>query len=191
MSKEKVLEIVKACEENSIFYNIHTSNSVITKTLEYNTLFYHYENSNRPPENRVNINIVEDVPKYIESSKDEIYYKMTIADNDQDIFKSIIRIIRGIEDIDVLNVGHVSRKTIIDGTRKLEIKYNYTEITSKDTNKWNAVSFLMNKLGITKEEVIAIGDNMNDKEMIENAGLRCCYEKCFSINKRSCRCYNK
>ena len=29
----------------------------------------------------------------------------------------------------------------------------------------------MKELNITKEEVIAIGDNINDKEMIENAGL--------------------
>ena len=29
----------------------------------------------------------------------------------------------------------------------------------------------MNKLNIDKSEVIAIGDNINDKEMIENAGI--------------------
>ena len=29
----------------------------------------------------------------------------------------------------------------------------------------------MRKLNIKQEEVVAIGDNMNDKEMIENAGL--------------------
>lgn len=171
MSKKKILEIVKVCEENSIFYNIHTSNSVITKTIEYNTLFYNYENKKRPPENKVNINIVEDIPKYIELSSDAAYFKMTIADEDTQIFSSIIRKIRRIKDIDVLNVGHISKKTIIDGTQKLDIKYNYTEITSKGTNKWNAISYLIDKLGIKPEEVIAIGDNINDKEMIENAGL--------------------
>ena len=29
----------------------------------------------------------------------------------------------------------------------------------------------MEKLNIKREEVVAIGDNMNDKEMVENAGL--------------------
>ena len=29
----------------------------------------------------------------------------------------------------------------------------------------------MEKLNIKQEEVVAIGDNLNDKEMIENAGL--------------------
>ena len=41
----------------------------------------------------------------------------------------------------------------------------------KDVDKWNAIEFLINKIGINKEEVIAIGDNMNDKKMIEEAGL--------------------
>ena len=31
--------------------------------------------------------------------------------------------------------------------------------------------FLMNEYDVKKEEVIAIGDNVNDKKMVENAGL--------------------
>ena len=41
----------------------------------------------------------------------------------------------------------------------------------KDTDKWKAIQYLINKLSIKKEEIIAIGDNSNDKKMIENAGL--------------------
>ena len=33
------------------------------------------------------------------------------------------------------------------------------------------MQYLINKLNIKKEEVVAIGDNINDKKMIENAGL--------------------
>ena len=38
-------------------------------------------------------------------------------------------------------------------------------------DKWNAIEFLIEKLNIKKEEVMAIGDNSNDKMMIENSGL--------------------
>ena len=34
-----------------------------------------------------------------------------------------------------------------------------------------SVSMIIEKLGIKKEEVIAIGDNVNDQTMLENAGL--------------------
>ena len=36
---------------------------------------------------------------------------------------------------------------------------------------FRSIEFLLNKLHIQKEDVIGIGDNVNDKEMIENAGL--------------------
>ena len=45
MEKEKVLNIIKICEQNSIYYNIYTTDEVITKTLNFNTLFYDKENS--------------------------------------------------------------------------------------------------------------------------------------------------
>ena len=65
----------------------------------------------------------------------------------------------------------MSRKIIKDGTNEVPIEYFYTEITNQNVNKWTAIQFLINKLHIAREDVIGIGDNVNDKEMIENAGL--------------------
>jgi len=71
----------------------------------------------------------------------------------------------------VLDVSHMSRKTIKQGTEEITVEYYYTEITTKNVDKWETIEYLINKMGIKKEEVIAIGDNMNDKKMIEKAGL--------------------
>jgi hydroxymethylpyrimidine pyrophosphatase-like HAD family hydrolase len=38
-------------------------------------------------------------------------------------------------------------------------------------SKTSAIQFLINQYGILQHEVIAIGDNYNDKEMIEFAGV--------------------
>lgn len=171
MEKEKVLNIIKICEENSIYYNIYTENEVLTKTLNYNTLFYDKENSKKPIEKRTNINVVADVYRYIEQKEDIQILKMTICDNDKIIFESIIRKLKMIPKIDILEIEHMSRKIIKDGTREVPIEYYYTEIAKKNTNKWTAIEYLLKKLDISKEEVMAIGDNANDKEMVENAGL--------------------
>ena len=40
-----------------------------------------------------------------------------------------------------------------------------------EASKTKAIQFLMNQYGILQQEVIAIGDNYNDKEMIEFAGV--------------------
>jgi Cof subfamily protein (haloacid dehalogenase superfamily) len=49
-------------------------------------------------------------------------------------------------------------------------KPTYLEIMREDASKTKAVQFLMERYGIRREEIIAIGDNFNDKEMIAYAG---------------------
>ena len=109
MSKEKVLEIIKICEENSISYNVYTEKT--------------------------------------------------------------IRKLKTIDNIDILDVSHMSRKTIRDGSEEFQIEYYYTEISSKNVDKWDAILYLIKKLNIEPKEVVAVGDNINDKKMIINSGL--------------------
>lgn len=171
LSKEQVLYIAKMCEENSFFYNVYTEDEVIASSLNYNVLFYHKENVKKIEEKRTHINVVQNIAEYIEQSGKEKFLKITVCDESQFIFNSIMKRLKAIQGIDVLEVAYMSRKKIKDGTEDVDIQYYYTEITNENVNKWSAIEFLLNKLNINKEEVIAIGDNVNDKEMIEEAGL--------------------
>lgn len=171
LEKSKVLQIIRICEENSIFYNIYTKDTILTKYLNYNILFYHQENANKPEEKKTHIHMMQHIEEYIQNRKEEDYLKITICDNDKIIFGSIIRKLRTIRNVDVLDVAHMSRKVIKDGTEKVLMEYYYTEITSKNVDKWQAIEKLIQTLEIKKEEVMAIGDNRNDAEMVKNAGL--------------------
>lgn len=170
LKKEKVLQIIKICEENSIYYNIYTENEVIAKNLNYNVLFYNYENSKKVEDKQTKINIIEDIYKYVEQNNINIV-KITICDENQSIFNRIINKLETINEIEILEVENMSRKKIKSGTEEISIGYYYTEIMNKNINKWKALEKLIEHLGIQKEEVITIGDNVNDKEMVENAGL--------------------
>ena len=169
MNKQKVLDIIKICEENSISYNIYTEKTIIAKGLKYNVLYYYKENLKKEENKKTNITIVEDVYEYIKNLENEKFLKITVCDETKSVFNSIIRKLRTVEDIDVLDVLHMSRKMIKQGTEDVPIEYYYTEISLKDVDKWNAIEYLANKMNISKDEIIAIGDNINDKEMIENA----------------------
>lgn len=171
MSKKKVLEIIDICEKNSMFYNIYTNNSILTKTLNYNILYYHNENKKNPEDKRIKINVISDLREYVKKYQGDDFLKFTICDNDKMVFKSIINKLKTVRDIDVLEVSHMSKKIIKHGTEDFEISYFYTEISNENVNKWSAIEELTKILNITKEEVLAIGDNINDKEMIENAGV--------------------
>lgn len=171
IEKEKMLKLIKICDENSIYYSIYTENMVITKSLKYNVAFYNYENSKKAFDKRTNINIVQNVYEYVENLKDNKFLKITICDDSEIIFSRIIDKFKKINNIDVLDVAHMSRKIIKEGTEEVPVEYYYTEITNKNVDKWTAIEILIKKLNIKKEEVIAIGDNMNDKLMIKNAGM--------------------
>ncbi len=170
LNKNKVLQVIKICEENSIYYNVYTENGIIAKNLNYNTLYYYKENINKSEENKTHINIVENIYDYIENRNEKIL-KIMICDGSKTIFNSIMKKIREITDIEILDVSHMSRKIIKQGTEEIALEYFYTEISAKDVDKWNALEKLIELMNITKEEVVTIGDNANDIKMLKNAGL--------------------
>lgn len=49
-------------------------------------------------------------------------------------------------------------------------KPTYLEMMRRDASKTNAVKLMLARYGVLREEVIAIGDNFNDKDMIAFAG---------------------
>jgi hypothetical protein len=50
-------------------------------------------------------------------------------------------------------------------------KANYLEFANPQVNKGNGVAFLADKMGIFQEEVMAVGDSLNDMDMIQYAGI--------------------
>ena len=171
MKKEKVLEIIKICEENSIAYNVYTDKVILTTNLKFNVLYYYKENLKKEENKKTNISIVENMYEYVKQMKEENFLKITICDENSSIFHSITKKIKEINEIEVLDTEHMSRKIIKQGTEEIPVEYFYTEISASHVDKWNALEFLIKRLDIKSEEVIAIGDNINDKKMIENVGM--------------------
>ena len=171
LKKQKVLEIIKICEENSIGYSIYTEKEILTTALKYNVLYYHKENLKKPEDKKTKISIIQNMEEYIKNDNTSRYLKITVCDEDKIVFDSIIRKLRNLKDIEVLDVSHMARKTIKQGTEEIAVEYYYTEISRKNVDKWNAIEFLAKKLEIDSKDIMAIGDNINDKQMIKNAGL--------------------
>lgn len=167
---EKALKIIKICKENTIFFSVYTTKGIITEGIKYNIKVFNNENSYRPQEQRTNIKVVQDIYDYVEKKTPNIL-KIIICDEDKIIFNHIIETMKTVEDVEILEVEHMSKKIIRIGDEQYPVEYFYTEVTNKDSNKWTAIKFLIEKLDIKQEEVMCIGDNMNDYEMIKQAGF--------------------
>ena len=106
----KVLQIIDICDKNSIYYNVYKEDRVLTKSLNYNVMFYQQENANRDDSKKTNIEIVQDIYNYVKNNQDDNYLKITICEEDKIIFNSIMRKIKEIKDIEILDVSHMSKK---------------------------------------------------------------------------------
>ena len=170
IKQEKALKIIQICKDNSIFLNLYTDKGIITESLNFNVKVFNSENTHKELEKQTNIEVVKDLYQYTKENKLNIL-KIIICDESKIIFNNIIQKLKMIGGVEVLDVEHMSRKKIRIGTEEIDVEYFYTEISSKNVDKWNAIEFLIEKLQIKKEEVICIGDNINDKKMVENAGV--------------------
>ncbi|HMG82195.1 MAG TPA: Cof-type HAD-IIB family hydrolase [Ferruginibacter sp.] len=71
-------------------------------------------------------------------------------------------------------INGIEKRLIEDHGDKLNMsksKTTYLEVMSLGSSKTKAIKFLLERYGIRQNEIIAIGDNFNDKEMIEFAGV--------------------
>lgn len=121
---------------------------------------------------------IEDV-LFVENDND--YIKAYVGDKGIDYFK-----VESFDELDfsklnkILAIDH-NTKLIEDLIEELQTKYPqiyvvkstniFCEIANKQATKGNAIKFLANKMGFTEKEVLAIGDQNNDIEMIETAGI--------------------
>lgn len=168
---EKLKEIIELCEQNSIFYYVHTDQLVITKNIKYNLLYYYKTNQNKPYEKRTKIRIVSDILEYIKRENIKDVSKVTICESNEKIFLNILEKIKEIENVDLTFTDSISTKKIIEKQREYNIDYKYLEISNTGSNKWDAIKALAEKLGISEKEIMSIGDNQNDYEMIKKSGI--------------------
>ena len=171
MDKDMALKLIKFCEENSIYYSISAENSIIASSLSYNVLAYNNENYRKINENKTKINLTQNIYEYVNSYDGNKFIKFTICDNNKNILNKIIEKLKKIKGIDVIEFPHMAIKNIQNGNENIGITYYYVEIINAKANKWEATKILANKLGINDSEIVSFGDNINDKELIQNSGL--------------------
>ena len=170
-NKEQALQIADICDENSVYYNAYTEREIVADSLKYNVLICEKENLTKPEGQRTHINIVPNIREYMSDSSCDEYLKMTICDESKIVFDNVLRKLEQVNNIEILKPEWMSKKYFKHGTSEFSLQYYFSEITKKDINKWVALEELAKRLNIKREEIIAIGDNVNDEAMIKNAGL--------------------
>ena len=164
LSHEDLLFISTMAKRFNFHIHLYTDSEIITEKLEYMDLRNYVLKANSA-NNTLKFNIVKDILKYIETNKNDIFSMVISTENSSlQELQTLLSINKNI-DFAYINKRGKYRDTIIDKD------YEYINITPTNINKSEALKFLSNYLKLPNESVFAIGDNVNDYEMIKNAGI--------------------
>ena len=161
--KALTLDEITSCFYLVEQYNLHahayTENGIVTP----NPLYMDLRNSMLFP-NQINFEIVDSVLEYIQA-KNPIVHKLIFSSP-----LSLSEIKKELETNTNLNITHILKTgkykdTIIDK------EYEYLDIAPSNVTKGQALQLLMDYLKLTKEDILSIGDNLNDIDMFKISGI--------------------
>lgn len=151
---------VDIADKNNLHVHIYTDNKIIS---QQSLKFMAYRNYQLYKED-MDFEIVDSLKEYIKEENPCILKLVISAKKDLiDVKKEIL----GKEDLKIIQIKKYDeyKDTIINQ------EYEYLDIVPKNITKYNSLRQLSKYLKINNQDVMAIGDNINDIEMIENAGV--------------------
>lgn len=155
-SLTKCLELAK---EYGMHVHANTDTGIISEKLEYLDL----RNSLLFP-GKIKIKEASDIYDTLVTGNAQILQLVLSSVEDLSEFKSKLQQVEGISITHIRKKGKY-RDNIINKD------YEYLDISTSNVSKGNAVNALSNYLGIPQEQILAIGDNINDISMFNVASI--------------------
>ena len=163
LKNEDVIFCIDKAKKLKLHVHLYTNKELITEKLLYMDLRnFKLTKDNKNVE--LEFKLVKDIKEYVKQEKPEIL-KLVISneknlENLKDEFSKNrnlhINLVKKIEEYKDEIIGK---------------EYEYLDIMPKGINKNQALKILEKYLRIDKSEVLAIGDNLNDLEMIKDSGV--------------------
>ncbi|MCI8636477.1 MAG: Cof-type HAD-IIB family hydrolase [Clostridia bacterium] len=163
LSMEDVRFCFSLAKKENLHIHLYTENEVITPELLYMDLrnfvlkdsIYHSD---------LNFKIVPNIEEYIEKYKPTVF-KLVISSP-----YNLIDLKTKLDKEKNLSIYRITKSNQYKD-KIINKEYEYLDITPSNTNKSEALATLSKYLELSASEVMAIGDNLNDIDMIQNFGI--------------------
>lgn len=177
LDSSSVINSIKIAKQNNLHVHVYTKNQIITEELLYLDLRNYRLQKSNIYNNKLEFKIVPDLLDYL-STKETPISKVVISSTSS--LEKLQEEISNTLDVSVLNIKKYGqfKDKIIDK------EYEYLDIIPKNVSKGNALEILGNYLKINKDEILAIGDNLNDLDMVEKAGIGIAINNAYSELKQ-------
>lgn len=159
-----VKNIIELAKKNNLHVHIYTKNQLLTEKLLYLDLRNYRLQKDNIYNNKLEFKIVPDLLDYV--SKKDLPISNIVISSPNSLEKIQNELLSTLE-VSVLKIKKQGkfRDTIIDK------EYEYLDIIPSNVSKGNALKILSDYLKINTNEILAIGDNLNDLDMIEKSGI--------------------
>lgn len=114
--------------------------------------------------NAIKFEIVDSVLDYIQDKKEDIFKLIVSSPFHLNKVKS------DLEKIAFLSVTHIN-KTGMYKDSIIDKEYEYLDISPLNVTKGNSLQILSNYLNLSKDNILSIGDNLNDIEMFKASSI--------------------
>lgn len=163
LKNEDVLFCINTAKKLKLHVHLYTNKEVITEKLLYMDL-RNFELTKNDKNIDLEFKIVTDIQEYVEKENPEILKLVISAEKDLASLKKEFAKNKNLQ-VNLIRKVDKYRDEIIGK------EYEYLDIMPAGINKEQALEVLENYLKIDKSEVLAIGDNLNDLEMIKDSGV--------------------
>lgn len=150
-------------KEYNLHIHIYTDAEIVTEALMYMDLRNYILNGSKDTEN-LHFKIVSNIKEYVNTHNPQIFKLVISSDEALDKVKDIL--IKNIP----LSINHIKKKKQYKDII-INKEYEYLDITPKNIGKGYALNYLSNFLNVDTNDIMAIGDNVNDIDMLKNCGI--------------------
>lgn len=164
LSNDEISKCIDIAKLHNLHVHAYSTSEVITESLMYMDLRNYKLKENNYYKNSLDFKIVNNIKNYILENNIEVC-KLIISGTDPlESLKSEI-----LNNLNVSVTKISKRGKYIDTIINKE--YEYLDIAPINISKNNALKILGNYLNINQNEMLAIGDNLNDLDMVQNSGV--------------------
>lgn len=157
------LDEVKSCFSIEQKYKSHvhayTENGIVTTNLEYMDL----RNSILFP-NKIKFEIVDSVLDYIQKQNSTVF-KLIFSSS-----TSLSKLKDELQSSTNLTIMHITKKGIYKD-KIIDKEYEYLDVSPLNVTKGSALEVLSQYLELKKEDILSVGDNINDIDMLRASGI--------------------
>jgi len=153
LPKEPSLNVIDICKERNVDFHIYGHDSIFGENLSHKMLYYDGLNKTLPPEEQTKLVIVPNCRDVVENGSEPLYKFLIITERKKHQ--------PGIFD-------HLAGIGALTACQSMPL---FCDVMKGGISKAYALQRLSESLGVKRNEIAAIGDQLNDLDLIEYAGL--------------------